>query len=300
MRCRPASRVMAIAVRPIRIIENLPRAPCRCPKAAYPCFPSTGCHVCRVAGCRLPCLNAVRTSGRYRCRRRASERGNHVMTSPLRRRRGLRSASRRSASDQPVALHERLLARPGDDARHDRSGLAILSDQFADLVAAGLAAGAGQAGLQTSPTCRSRRSTGSASAYGICNPLVRRADGVLRGHAGRVLPRAERLAGQGMARQGCAAARLDRDPDAKRRKIRRRDRALRQGQALRPGADAGHGRHAARQARLLADLRRRRTAGPADRHPCRQRLSQPADLGRLGLLPHRGLCRAGAPRSRPS
>ena len=40
--------------------------------------------------------------------------------------------------------------------------------------------------------------------------------------------------------------------------------------------------------------------GLTDRHPCRQRLSQPADLGRLGLLPHRGLCRAGAPRSRPS
>ena len=50
------------------------------------------------------------------------------------------------------------------------------------------------------------------TAFGICNPLVRRADGVLRRHAGRVLPRAERLAGQGMARQGRAAARLDRDP----------------------------------------------------------------------------------------
>ena len=122
---------------------------------------------------------------------------------------------------------------------------------------------------------------------------LRRADGVLRGHAGRVLPRAERLAGQGMARQGRAAARLDRDPHPKRRKIRRRDRALRQGQALRPGADAGHGRHAARQTRLLADLCGGRTAGPDDRHPCRQRLSQPADLGRLGLLPHRGLRRAG-------
>jgi hypothetical protein len=29
------------------------------------------------------------------------------------------------------------------------------------------------------------------------------------------------------------------------------------------------------------------------RRPRRQRLSQPADRGRLGLLPHRGLCRAG-------
>ena len=40
--------------------------------------------------------------------------------------------------------------------------------------------------------------------------------------------------------------------------------------------------------------------GLADRHPCRQRLSQPADLGRLGLLPHRGLRRARRRRSRPS
>ena len=96
-----------------------------------------------------------------------------------------------------------------------------------------------------------------------------------------------------MARQGRAAARLDRDPDAKRRKIRRRDRALRQGQALRPGADAGHGRHALGQTRLLADLCGGRTAGAYHRRPRRQRLSQPADLGRLGLLPHRGLRRPG-------
>ena len=34
--------------------------------------------------------------------------------------------------------------------------------------------------------------------------------------------------------------------------------------------------------------------GLADRHPCRLELSQPADLGRLGLLSHRGLRRAGA------
>ena len=54
------------------------------------------------------------------------------------------------------------------------------------------------------------------------------------------------------------------------------------------------------QARLLADLCGRRAAGPADRHPCRQQLSQPADFGRLGLLSHRGLCRPGARRSRPS
>ena len=34
--------------------------------------------------------------------------------------------------------------------------------------------------------------------------------------------------------------------------------------------------------------------GLADRHPRRQHLPQPADLGRLGLLSHRGLRRAGA------
>src|SRR5580704_1161849 len=47
-------------------------------------------------------------------------------------RRGLRPASGGPASDQPVALHERLLARPGHDARHGRSGVAVLSHAFAD------------------------------------------------------------------------------------------------------------------------------------------------------------------------
>src|SRR5260221_5411299 len=83
-------------------------------------------------------------------RNQASTRGRH--TRKLRKYhdvadpgwRGLRSASRRSASHHPAALYERLLARPGDDARHDRPGLAILSGQFADLGTPGLAACAGQ------------------------------------------------------------------------------------------------------------------------------------------------------------
>ena len=92
--------------------------------------------------------------------------------------------------------------------------------------------------------------------YRHLQSALRRADGVFRGHGGRLLPGAERLAGEGVARPGCAAARLDRDSGAEHREIGRRNRALRRRPALRPGADAGDGRHAARQARLLADLRR--------------------------------------------
>src|SRR6266478_6684511 len=187
-------------------------------------------------------------------------------------RRGLRSASCRSSPDQPVALSQRLLARSGNDARNDRSGVAILSNEFADLIAAGLAAGAGQTGSKS----RRHAGTGARPVWRRLRHLqsaLRRADGIFGGYGGRVLPGAERLAGQGMARQGYAAARLDRDPGAEHRQIRRRDRALRQGQAFRSGPDAGDGRHAAGKTRLLADLRRRRAAGLADRHPCRQQLS---------------------------
>ncbi len=208
-------------------------------------------------------------------------------------RRGLRSAPGRPPSDQPVALHERLLARPGHHARHDRPGVAVLSHEFADLVAAGLAARQGQAGLES----RGYAGAGARSVrhgFRHLQSAVRRADGVFRGYGGRVLPGAERLAGEGMARQRRAIARLDRDPRAERREIRRGDRALRRGPAFRAGADAGHGRHAARQARLLADLCRRRAAQIADRHSRRLQLSQPTDLGRLGLLSHRGLRRPGA------
>ncbi len=142
-------------------------------------------------------------------------------------RRGLRSASSRSSFDQPAALSQRLLARSGHDTGNGRSGVAILSREFADHRAAGLAAFAGQAGVQP-------RRHEDAGARSVRHPLrhlqsaVRRADGVLRGYGGRILPRAERLAGQGMARQGYAAARLDRDPGAEHREVGRRDRTLRQ------------------------------------------------------------------------
>ena len=160
------------------------------------------------------CLNAVREPGGEALQDavRRARRGNQAMTSPI--------AGGVDCDLHPAVPHltsllpylERLLARPGDDARHDRPGLAILSDQFADLVAAGLAAGAGQAGLEPRRHAEAGARSRSASAYGICNPLYGVQMVFSEDMAGRVLPRAERLAGQGMARQGCAAARLDRDP----------------------------------------------------------------------------------------
>jgi len=53
----PSNRVRAIAVRPIRIIENLPK-PLIIFKAPYPCFPSTGCQrlpSCGLQGSLLEC-----------------------------------------------------------------------------------------------------------------------------------------------------------------------------------------------------------------------------------------------------
>src|ERR1700759_2716697 len=50
----------------------------------------------------------------------------------------------------------------------------------------------------------------------------------------------------------------------------------RQGHALRPGPDPGHGGPALGQARAVADLPPPRTPGPADRHSCRLGLSQSA------------------------
>jgi len=82
----------------------------------------------------------------------------------------LRSASRRSSPHQPAAVHERLLARPGDDARYDGPDFAVLSDQFADLVAAGLAAGTGQTGSDIADLQRQALDR-FGTAYGICNPL---------------------------------------------------------------------------------------------------------------------------------
>src|SRR5258708_37464347 len=91
-------------------------------------------------GTRAP--YAMRTSGPLPTRQAPGARGNQDHDVTDRGRRGLRPASCRSSPDQPVALSQRLLARPGNDARNDRSGLAILPGEFADRFAAGLAAGA--------------------------------------------------------------------------------------------------------------------------------------------------------------
>ena len=137
-----------------------------------------------------------------------------------------------------------------------------------------LAAGGGQAGPRPR-RLRSRRSTGSAGSLAICNPLYGVQLLFSEDMAARLLPRGQRLDGQGMARPRSAAARLDRGADAEHRIGGRRDRALRRGPPLRAGAGAGDGRDAARPAALLADLCGRRAhglpigihAGSAYRHP---------------------------------
>ena len=101
--------------------------------------------------------------------------------------------------------------------------------------------------------------------------------------------RGQRLDRQGMARPRAAAARLDRGADAEHRIRGRRDRALRQGPALRADPGAGHARGAARAAGILADLRGRRAPRPAARHPCRLELPPSGHLARLAELLHRGL-----------
>ena len=177
-----------------------------------------------TAGPPRPMLSGRTTRAGFNGCCECEETRGHDVTD--RGRRGLRSASGRPSSDQPAALYERLLARPGHHARHDRPGVAVLSHQFADLLAAGLAAREGQAGLEP----RGHAGAGARSvrhSFRHLQSAVRRADGVFRGYGGRVLPRAERLAGEGMARQGRAIARLDRDPRAERREIGRGDRALR-------------------------------------------------------------------------
>src|SRR6266404_1817619 len=189
-----AITVAATAILPLSISTPLRRF-FRCP--------TTPLHCCRLGIERLRRWTAE--PARHMLSRTSAQtpraRGNQDHDVTDRGRRGLRSASCRSSPDQPVALSQRLLARPGHDAGNDRSGIAILSDEFADLFAPGLAAGEGQAGI------KSRRHA-DAGARPVWRPLrdlqsaLRRADGILRGYGGRVLPGAERLAGQVMARQG--------------------------------------------------------------------------------------------------
>src|ERR1019366_2994956 len=113
----------------------------------------------------------------------AATRGNQRHDVTDRGRRGLRSASCRSSPDEPLALSQRLLARSGNDPGNDRSGVAILSDKFADHIAAGLAAGAGQTGL----TPRRYEGAGARPVRRQLRHLqsaLRRADGVFLGYGG--------------------------------------------------------------------------------------------------------------------
>ncbi len=121
---------------------------------------------------------------------------------------------------------------------------------------------------------------------------ARRDLAVQRGHGGGADLGGQRLHRQGMARPRAAAARLDPVAAAQSRSRGEGDRAARARQALRAGADAGHGRDAARAAHLLADLRSLRAARPHRRRARRQHLPHVADRGRLAVLSGRGLHRA--------
>ena len=85
-------------------------------------------------------------------------------------------------------------------------------------------------------------------------------------------------------RSRSAAARLHRRADAQPGARGEGDRARGRRSALRAGAGVGDERTAAGPAAALADLPRGRTAGPADRHPCRQQLSPSADQPRLAVV----------------
>ena len=117
--------------------------------------PSTGLHGCRIG---IGGLADGRPARRALCCRRerhapdstgaANARKPEVMTSPIA---GGVDCDLHPAVPHLTSLlpyHERLLARPGHHARHDRPGVAVLSHEFADLLAAGLAAREGQAGLE--------------------------------------------------------------------------------------------------------------------------------------------------------
>ncbi len=209
------------------------------------------------------------------------------MSAELRRHR-LRRASDGAEREGAVALSRRLLARQRAGARYRLAGDRHLSAQRAAHLAAGMA---GQE--------RARRHRGGAARRPGLRPLasldrdlqlsLRGGPALRRGHGERVCARAQRLGCQGMARPRSAAARLDRDPDAEHRILRGRDRALRQGQALRAGSRACHAGGAARAPAVLADLCGGRAPRPAARHPRRLDLSPFDHVARLAELLHRGL-----------
>ena len=126
------------------------------------------------------------------------------------------------------------------------------------------------------PRCRSsprRSATAGRPAIAICNCLY--GVGLLFSEdmASGVCARAQRLGRQGMARPRSAAARLDRDPDAEHRICGGRDRALRQGQALR--------------------------ADPAC-SPCRRCRSGAGTCGRSMRRPSATACRSASMPARPT
>ena len=134
-------------------------------------------------------------------------------------------------------------------------------DQLSDPIAARVAAGMARQGRLRGDRPEGARGAGVRSLEGRNGHpqlSLRRAARLQRGHGTRVLPRAQRLHRQRMARPRSADARLDRHPDAERRICGGRDRALRQGQALRAGAGAGDAGGAARAAAL---------SGPSTRPP---------------------------------
>ena len=167
-------------------------SPCRCRPKSYGSIAAAKQHAPRLryaaGGCQItPDAFAAWAAG-----------GNRTDDVTDCGRRGLRSASGAASSHQPSALPQRLLARPGDDARHDRPRVAVLSAAFADFRAARLAARRGQAGRKPS---RSHHPGARPVRHGDrdLQSALRLADGVQRGHGGRLLPRAQRLAGQGVA-----------------------------------------------------------------------------------------------------
>ncbi len=206
---------------------------------------------------------------------------------PAARRDRLRHPSGAARHAGPVAVFRRILARARADAR----------------------AGAGQlrprrlpaqcAAINGRPDWRRRQGPPGSDLDAAARPgarcvrhalrhlqrAARRAGGVQRGPVGGVLPRHQRLARRRMAAMRDPRLRASivvpvHSPELAAQEIER----CAEDHALRAGAAAGDERAAARAAAELADLSRRRAAGPADRHPRRIELSPSADLDRLAVL----------------
>ena len=208
------------------------------------------------------------------------------------RRHRLRHSSRGAQSEGAAPIPVRPLAGHHRATRHARAELDRLSRQFPADLAAGLAH-SGQAG-GVGPRSATYPGSGSLPHLHRHSQLpVWRSTFIQRGHGRRLRQGGQRLDGRGMAGQGASAARVHRRAGAEPRDGGGRNQPRRRRQTLRAGLDAGDGRHAAGQAPLLADLRRRRKTGPAHRHPRRQRVSPCRHPHRLAVVLYRGLRRPG-------